>query len=400
MTIQWHERKVSIADLKPYEKNPRKISDGQYQKLKQSLQQNGYHQRLIATPDMLIIGGHQRLKALAELGFTEINILVPDRALSEAEYKRMLVQDNLPFGEFDFDMLSMDFSFEELSEWGMTDDLLSKWKQPVEFLADPDAVPELPGDPISKTGDVWILGNHRLMCGDSTKEENVCTLLSGAKPHLMVTDPPYGVEYDSSWRSKVDGGSGKRNDAPVLNDDKADWGESYRLFPGEVAYIWHADRHASEVQKSLEESGFKIYTQIIWAKQTLVMSRGHYHWKHEPCWYAVRKNGTGHWRGDRKQTTLWEINNNNCSGGNIQEETFGHSTQKPIECMKRPIENNSQIGDEVYEPFSGSGTTIIAAEMTSRKCYAMEIHPAYVDMAVKRWEAFTGKKAIHETNRV
>ena len=158
------------------------------------------------------------------------------------------------------------------------------------------------------------------------------------------------------------------------------------LFPGQVAYIWHAGRHASQVQQSLEACKFEIRCQIIWAKDRFAISRGHYHWQHEPCWYAVR--GNGHWTGDRSQTTLWKI-------GHQKSET-GHSTQKPVECMKRPIENNSSPGQAVYEPFSGSGTTIIAGEMTGRSIHAIELSPAYVDVAVKRWQDFTGQQAVLE----
>jgi DNA modification methylase len=174
----------------------------------------------------------------------------------------------------------------------------------------------------------------------------------------------------------------------VENDHRADWREAWALFPGDVAYVWHGALHAATVADSLTATGFDIRAQIIWAKERLVMSRGHYHWQHEPCWYAVR--GTGHWQGDRKQTTLWQI----ASRGQDTETT--HGTQKPVECMKRPIENNSSPGQAIYEPFSGSGSTLIAAEMTGRACHAVELSPAYVDCAVMRWQAFTGESATHE----
>lgn len=210
----------------------------------------------------------------------------------------------------------------------------------------------------------------------------------------MVTDPPYGIEYDADWRNQALRADGTpiagRAVGKVLNDDKADWREAWALFPGEVAYVWHAGNKANIVADSLLACGFDIRAQVIWAKSQLVIGRGHYHPKHEPCWYAVKKGGTGHWQGDRKQTTLWEINK-------PQKSETGHSTQKPIECMRRPIENNSRPGDSIYEPFSGSGTTIIAAEQTGRRCYAMELSPQYVDVAVRRWQQFTGKTAVLES---
>ena len=173
----------------------------------------------------------------------------------------------------------------------------------------------------------------------------------------------------------------------VHNDNIADWSEAWALFEGDVAYVWHAGNKANIVADSLIANDFNIRAQIIWAKNNIVIGRGDYHPKHEPCWYAVRKNKTGHYCGGRKQTTGWEIDKP------LKSET-GHSTQKPVECMKRPIENNSSVGQAIYEPFSGSGTTIIAGEMTGRAIYAMELNPAYVDVAVKRWEDFTGKTAL------
>jgi DNA modification methylase len=230
-------------------------------------------------------------------------------------------------------------------------------------------------------------GGHRLICGDATDGRTVNQLLGGAKPHLMVTDPPYGVEYDPAWRNRAGLGNTKRT-GRVVNDDRADWREAWALFPGEVAYVWHGALHSVEVAESLEAAGYQMRAQIIWAKDRLVMGRGHYHWQHEPCWYAVK--GTGHWAGDRKQTTLWQI----ASRG--QDAETEHGTQKPVDCMKRPIENNSTPGQAVYEPFSGSGTTIIAAEVTGRLCFAIELSPNYVDVAVLRWQAFTGKAATLE----
>ena len=206
----------------------------------------------------------------------------------------------------------------------------------------------------------------------------------------MVTDPPYGVDYDPAWRNRAaaDGLIGQKKSTravgQVLNDNVADWADAWSLFAGDVAYVWHAGTKPGIVQTSLEACGFEVRTQIIWGKNNFAIGRGHYHWQHEPCWYAVRKSS--HWVGDRSQTTLWRIDKP------LKSET-GHGTQKPVECMKRPIENNSSPGQAVYEPFSGSGTTIIAAEMTGRACCAIEISPAYVDVAVKRWEEFSGKRA-------
>ena len=253
-------------------------------------------------------------------------------------------------------------------------------------LTDPDEVPEPPAVPVSQRGDVWRLGKHRLTCGDATSKTDVAMCLGDVRPLLMVTDPPYGVDYDPKWRARAGVNLNRDKLGTVTNDDRADWREAWALFPGDVIYCWHAGRYASTVQGSLEAVGFDIRTQIIWAKDRFALSRGDYHWQHEPCWYAVRKGRAGHWASDRSQTTLWTIPAR-------EDDGHGHGTQKPVECMRRPIENNSSPGQAIYDPFVGSGTTIIAAELRGRACYAIEISPAYVDVCVERWQNFTGEKA-------
>ena len=246
-------------------------------------------------------------------------------------------------------------------------------------------------------------GGHRLLCGDSTKADDVERALGGKKPNLMVTDPPYGVEYDPSWRAEpgklgaVDGSflstAGVRK-GDVSNDHRADWCEAYDLFHGNVVYCWHGALFSSVVEESLHRSGFQTRAQIVWAKQHAPISRGDYHWRHECCWYMVRKGKTGNWCGDRKQNTVWDIANQNAFGGGDEDTKASHSTQKPIECMRRPIQNNSKPGDYVYEPFAGSGTTIIAAEMMNRYALAIELAPNYVDVCVERWQTFAKGEAI------
>lgn len=282
----------------------------------------------------------------------------------------------------DFDTLLTGFSAAEIKAMGTVG------------KTDPDEVPDAPAVPISKPGDVWLLGEHRLLCGDATNAEDVARAIGGARPHLMVTDPPYGVNYDPDWRNRADRANGKPYGARavglVSNDDQGDWLEAWKLFPGDVIYSWHpAGARSVEHYAALVAAGFEIRAQIIWAKQQFAIGRGHFHLQHEACWYAVRAGKTAHWQGDRTQSTLWQINK-------PQKSETGHSTQKPVECMKRPIENNSRAGDAVYDPFVGSGTTIIAAEMTGRACCAIEIDPAYVDVAVMRWQNFSGKVATLE----
>ena len=313
---------------------------------------------------------------------------------SEAQKRAYILADNKLTlnGGWDEELLSLELG--ELEVLGFDLDLIGFSEeerailaaQMMEGLTDPDIVPELPQNPVSRPGDLWVLGSHRLICGDSTSPEDGKRVLGQVQPHLMVTDPPYGVEYNPAWRARAGVNLNPRKLGKVANDDRSDWREAWALFPGSVAYIWHASLHTSEVKLSLEASGFEMRAQIIWAKDRFAFSRGHYHWQHEPCWYAVRGTSGAHWRGDRKQSTVWTIPARDDDG-------HGHGTQKPVECMRRPIENNSSPGHSIYEPFCGSGTTIIAAEMTGRSCLAIELDPAYVDVAIKRWQAFTGKDA-------
>jgi DNA modification methylase len=240
-----------------------------------------------------------------------------------------------------------------------------------------------------KHGDIWQLGRHRLVCGDATDPQTVKKALGGYRPRLMVTDPPYGVNYDPAWREKV--GLGARAVGAVINDHRSDWRAAWRLFPGDIVYVWHSSLHSSTVERSLRAVGFLPRSNIIWDKTRLIISRGHYHWRHEPCWYAVRKGKTANWKGDRKQTTVWPIAH--------RRSITGHGAQKPIECMRRPIENHSRRGDAVYDPFLGSGTTIMAAEMTGRICCAIEIDPGYCAVAITRWQEETGRKARLLTRR-
>src|SRR2546425_363556 len=223
-----------------------------------------------------------------------------------------------------------------------------------------------------------------ILCDDwSDAQVKAFRLCGQTRPNLMATDPPYGVGYDPSWRVEVDGG-GRHALGKVENDDQVDWTSALRLFTGDVAYVWHAGVHAGEVASSLHSIGFQIRAQIIWSKQHFVFGRGNYHWGHEPCWYAVRKGKKSNWRGDRTQSTVWEVKNLNPHGGNKDEQQTGHGTQKPVELMRRPILNHTERGDVVYDPFLGSGSSMIAAEQTGRVCYGLDIDPKYVDVAVLR----------------
>jgi len=388
---------ISISELIPYPSNARSHSDAQVAQIAGSIQEFGFNNPILVDKNNGVIAGHGRLLAARKLGLKEVPIICLDH-LTDTQRKAYILADNklaLNAG-WDADLLKLelgnliDDDF-DVSLVGFSDDELATiLAEPTAGLTDEDDIPEALQEPVSAIGCVWVLGKHRLICGDCTDALVVEKVLNGVQPHLMVTDPPYGVEYDADWRNhalRADGSTGDgRAIGKVENDNRADWSEAWALFPGDVAYVWHAGRHASGVQLSLESCDFDIRCQIVWAKTRFAIGRGDYHWQHEPCWYAVRRSKKGHWSGDRSQSTLWTIPHN-------KSET-GHSTQKPVECMRRPIENNSNAGQVIYEPFSGSGTTIIAAETTGRYCYAIELNPAYVDVAVKRWQDFTGEQAI------
>ncbi len=382
-----------VAALIPYARNARTHSDEQIAQIAGSIRAFGFTNPLLVDGENGIIAGHGRLLAARKLGMAEVPV-IELAGMSEAERRAYIIADNKLALNAGWDDGLLRAEFEALEGLGFDlnltgfsgDELAGLMNVGSTGLTDPDEVPDVPLVPVSRPGDLWRLGDHRLLCGDSTIPSDVDRVLAGVLPHLMVTDPPYGVSYDPSWRKEAglaDGSSLAKG--KVLNDDRADWREAWALFPGDVAYVWHGALHAAEVAGSLDAAGFAIRSQIIWDKTRLVIGRGDYHWQHEPALYCVRKGKPGHWAGGRNQTTVWAIPH--------RKSASGHGTQKPVECMKRPIENNSSPGQAVYEPFSGSGTTIIGAEMTGRSCHAIELSPAYVDVAIKRWQAFTGEEA-------
>jgi DNA modification methylase len=366
-----------------------------------SINEYGFRIPLLVSADGEIIDGHLRLKAAQKLGFTEVPVIVCDDFTPEQiRAFRLIVNRSATWAEFDLDMVARELA--ELNLKGF--DLSLTGFDPKEIdellVLRPDeqslaATPALPALPISAQGDLWVCGDHRVLCGDATNPEDVARLCASVTPLIAVTDPPYGIDYEPGWRERA--GLGKiRQVGTVENDDRVDWREAFQLFRGDVVYVWHAGLHAGEVADSLRQCGFEIRSQIIWCKQHFVLSRGDYHWGHEPCWYAVRRGKTGHWCGDRRQSTLWEVSNLNPFGGGSADEVTGHGTQKPVELMRRPILNHTERGAVVYDPFLGSGTTLIAAEDTGRICYGLEIQAGYVDVIVLRWQNLTGKAAVLE----
>src|SRR6266403_817063 len=380
-----------LERLIPFARNARTHSAAQVAEIAGSIRAFGFSNPILVGAEGDVIAGHGRLAAVRQLGLVEVPVIVL-AALSESQRRQLVLADNRIALNAGWDMEMLKLELRELSLLGADLSALGFNERELATalsgagagLTDEDAIPDVTETAISCSGDIWCLGPHRIACGDSTDANFVGALLSGASPQLMVTDPPYGVKYDPEWRHRLGVNKSVKNDN-IRNDERADWTAAWALFPGDIAYVWHGALHAGTVADTLIKTGFTIRAQIVWAKERLVMSRGDYHWQHEPCWYAVRKKGN--WTGDRKQTTLWNIP----TGG--QDVETKHSTQKPVECMRRPMLNNSDPSQAVYEPFLGSGTTLMAAQSTGRVCYGVEIDPLFVDVAIRRWQAFTGDKA-------
>jgi len=397
---------IPLRAIIRYARNPRKNA-GAVPAVKASLKEFGWRQPIVLDTHHVIVIGDTRYQAACELadeagdtdGTTTAPCLFADD-LTTQQIQALRLVDNKTHELAQWDNPLLKIELEDLPlDWApiaqsFTKEELGVIAQSVTVPAEPiadvapqiDRATELQQQWQVEPGQLWALGNHRLLCGDSTQRYDVEKVLGGNIPLLMVTDPPYGVSYNADWRNhalRADGTPiGGRAIGKVQNDTTIDWTVAWQLFLGDVAYCWHDGRHASQIQTSLEQAGFEIRCQIIWAKQQFVISRGDYHWQHEPCLYAVRKGKVGHWTGNRSQTTLWTIDKP------IKSET-GHSTQKPLACMSKPIQNNSQNGDLVYDPFLGSGTTLIACEQLGRQCRAIEIDPGYCAVTLQRWAEAT-----------
>jgi len=367
---------ISPQKLKLNPDNPRTIKDTNFNKLVNSIKEFPEMleiRPIVVNKDLVVLGGNMRLRACKEAGLKEVPYIIAE--FEEIKEREFIIKDNVSGGEWDWEILANEWDAEQLNEWGLE---VPDW-QPEEIEAEEDnyeAPEEIQTDIV--LGDLFEIGEHRLLCGDSTDSDHVLKLLNNKEPYLMITDPPYGVVYDANWRNEAERADGTKIGASALgkvsNDDNADWTQSWSLSPSKVAYVYHAGIFSGIVQKSLSDCDFIIRSQIIWVKSNFAISRADYHWKHEPCWYAVKKGSKGNWISDRKQTTIWEI-------AKPSKNETGHSTQKPIECMAKPISNHE--GD-VYDPFLGSGTTMVAAHQLGRKCYGMELDPKYCQVIIDR----------------
>lgn len=383
-----------------YARNPRK-NDHAVDKMAAAIREFGFRVPMLAKSDGTVVDGHLRLKAARKLGMNTIPVLLADD-MTDIQIKafRLSVNKMADLADWDDELLALEFADLDAEGFDLAltgfdpDEIARYMTTATEGLTDPDDVPEAPKVPVTKLGDVWLMGSHRLLCGSSTDEHSVKALLADQMPNTMITDPPYGVKYEAGWRAKAAGriASARETNSNMMNDDQCDWYDAYVLFPGTVAYVWHASANADVVMNGLRRAGFEIKQQIIWNKNALVLGRSDYQWKHEPCWYATKPNGDRNWKGGRTQTTVWDIKS-------VRHEEYktAHPTQKPVEIYVRGLQHHTNQGEYVYEPFGGSGTAIIACEKLGRRSLSMELDPKYCDIIVKRWQDFTGQSATLES---
>lgn len=400
--------KLPTGDLIPYARNARTHSGKQVAGIAASIREFGFMNPILIDGENGIIAGHGRVLAAEKLGLELVPCLRANH-LTETQRRAYVIADNKLAENAGWDdellrlelvdLQSADF---DLGLTGFSEGELAQVMAAPTPEGTDDPAPPLTVDTIIRPGDLWLLGKHRLLCGDATKEADVKKLLDAATPFIMVTDPPYGVEYDPDWRTQAAEKGliafGTKRTGKVQADDRVDWTPAWRLFPGDVAYVWHASLSGREVPANLKVASLELRSQIIWRKSSFAISRGHYHWQHEPCWYAVRKGKTARWAGDRSQSTVWDIAPVGMSGQKDEDAETDHGTQKPLECMARPIRNHGKTADGVYDPFLGSGTTLIAAEKLDRVCYAIEIDPRYCDVSIRRWQELTGGKATRASD--
>jgi DNA modification methylase len=416
-TAPIHQIQVwNIDRLVFYARNPRK-NDAAVDRMCSSIREFGFKVPVLARSDGEVVDGHLRLKAARKLGSwpggdtTSIPVILCDE-WSDAQVKafRLMVNRSVAWADWDEELLAL-----ELQELNEADFDLSLTgfdpKELDDLLALPDEekaneAPPLPENSVSRGGDLWVCGKHRVLCGDSTSADAVARLLGERKPLLMVTDPPYGIELDSEWRDRAGlNGCGPaeasymkhrtegHTETTISGDTRADWSEAFELVPSlQIAYVWHASVFTREVLNGLLRIGFLYPQQIIWNKGRTVLTRTHYWYQHEPCWYCRKKNAP--WFGKAgENSTVWDSASPKFIMGGSDEEKFDHPTQKPVDLMRRPILNHLKRGGLVYDPFLGSGTTLAAAELTERVCVGIELDPKYLDVIIQRYQTLSSKKA-------
>lgn len=426
---------VKINELKPHPKNPRVHPDSAIDKLVRSIKEFGWTNPILVSKDGYILAGHARLKAAEKAGIQEVPVIYLE--LEGAKAEAYLIADNRLQDETDWDLPKLKDLLQELDtgefdleltgfDMGEIEDLMTQFHVPEEIIE--DEVPEPPEEPITKPGDLWILGKHRLLCGDSTKAKDVERLMNGEKADMVFTDPPYNVNYGDKASMLEEYQKGHSNVNSIKNDnmDNDDFlrflTSAFKniysaLCPGGPFYICHAETTGLEFRKAVINSGLLLKQCLIWVKNSLVLGRQDYQWIHEPILYGWKPGAAHKWYGGFNKTTVIEDRPNLrkmkkeelikfaeelLEGKHhttvIREDkptkSVEHPTMKPVKLVGYLINNSSKIGDKVLDIFGGSGSTLIAAEQLDRACYIMELEPAYCDVIVQRWENFTGQKAV------
>ena len=385
--LEWYTEKRKVSELVPYEFNPRSITEEKLQKLKESLEKFNLVEIPAINLDNTIIAGHQRICALFTIGRGDelIDVRVPNRQLTESELKEYNLRSNINVGEWDVEMLTehfSEFNFDDLGlnldDFDLPNDVLDSPEQEQEFDV------ELPPEPKTKSGDIYEFISkqknitHRLICGDSTKSETYKALLQDSKFNLIATDPPYNVDYQGATKDKLKIENDSMSDSDFKTFLYLFYQEAFiHSAEGCPIYVWHADSEGANFRSSLKDAGWKLAQCLIWVKNSLVMGRQDYHWKHEPCLYGWKEGAAHNWYSDRKQTTVLEFDRPN--------RNAEHPTMKPIELFSYQIKNSSKQRDIVGDSFSGSGTTLIACEQTWRQARVIELDPKYCDVNVTRW---------------
>ncbi len=384
----WQIKQVKLGDLIPNAKNPRKISQEKLAALQDKIERLGFHNPIKTDENMNVLGGNQRLKALLKIAGKDliVPIMVPNRPLTEEEKQEVIITDNIADGQWDWEKLSKEWDKDLTTTWGLD------WTE-CDFDAGEETKNEIVEDEVPeevktrcKLGDIWQLGEHRLMCGDSTNENDVEKLMNGEKADLFLTDPPYNVDYEGGTKNKL----------KILNDKQSN--DDFRNFlfnafsaantymkNGACFYIWHADSEGFNFRAACCDVNWKVRQCLIWNKNTMVMGRQDYQWKHEPCLYGWKDGAKHLWVSDRKQTTVIDFDK--------PSKNIEHPTMKPVGLFGYQIKNNTRSKNNVLDLFGGSGTTLIACEQLNRKCFMMELDEHYCDVIIQRWENLTGKTA-------
>jgi len=401
-----------------YARNPRK-NDGAIDRMFASIKEFGFAVPVLARSDGEVVDGHLRLKGAIKAGSwpggdtTRIPLILCDGwTPAQVQAFRLMVNRSVTWAQWDEDLLTLELQQLKEADFDLSltgfdpkelDDLLIAPEEDERA----NAAPPLPASAVSRLGDLWVCGPHRVLCGDATSPDAVARLLGERKPSLLVTDPPYGIELDSEWRDRAGLNScgpaeasymkhrtAGHTETTISGDTRADWSEAFEPVPSlQAAYVWHASKFTREVLDGLLRIGFIHHQQIIWNKGRAVLTRTPYWFAHEPCWFVRKKNVP--WFGKAgENTTIWDSPSPKFIMGGSDEEKFDHPTQKPVELMRRPILNHLKRGQLVYDPFLGSGTTLAAAELTERVCLGIELDPKYVDVICTRYFNLTGKQAV------